>query len=77
MKRHLLRIAGTTTAKADAVLNWGRSLIAESYRTNVNQVLASVAPGGEDLALMESSNLGILAGRITRPVPVSLRSIPA
>jgi hypothetical protein len=83
MKNKLLRMAlailfaGAITARADAVLDWGRSLIAKRYSINVNQVLASVAPGGEDLALMESSNLGILAGRITRPVPVSLRSIPA
>lgn len=74
MKHHLLRIAGASAARADAVLDWGRSLIAESYQMNVNQVLASVGPGGENLALIES-NLAIFAGRITRPVAVSLRSI--
>jgi hypothetical protein len=77
MTHHLLRVAGAIAAKADAVLDWGRSLIAESYGTHVNQVLASVAPGGENLDPMESSNLTILAGRITRPVPVFLQSIPA
>ena len=74
MKHQLLRIARAIIARADTVLDRGRSLIAKSYQTNVNQVLASAGPGGENLALIKS-NLAIFAERITRPVTVSLRAI--